>query len=39
MAPRRPPPIFSVRQGQEGGHNLLDDFKDEERAAYTDSGR
>ena len=26
----------AIRQAKEGGHNLMDDFKDEERAAYSD---
>ena len=34
---RVPPPIFAIRQAKEGGHNLMDDFKDKERAAYSDT--
>ena len=37
--PDLPPPIFAIRQAKKGGHNLMDDFKDEERAAYSDAGR
>lgn len=37
--PDVPPPIFAVRQAKAGGHNLLDDYKDEERAAYSDAER
>ena len=39
MASGVPPPIFAIRQAKEGGHNLMDDFKDEERAAYSDTSR
>ena len=37
--PDVPAPIFAIRQAKAGGHNLLDDYKDEERAAYSDAER
>lgn len=34
--PDVPPPILAIRLAKEDGQSLMDDYRDEERAAYSD---